>query len=194
MCHDLDIQSILFFPYGSQIYGTATEKSDHDFNAVLLEKHKSIETGRAYRNNNLNVNFYTSDDWQNQLNDHKIHALEAYYLPNSTCRANFKLELNLKTLRHSLSEKSSHSFVKAKKKIEVEKDFYVGWKSLFHSLRILTFGIQIAESGSITDYSAANQHWFEIIRDPHYEWSYYDQKYKPIFNELSTKFRKVAPK
>jgi hypothetical protein len=33
--------------------------------------------------------------------------------------------------------KASNSFVKAKKKIEVERDYYVGWKSLFHSLRIL---------------------------------------------------------
>lgn len=90
--------------------------------------------------------------------------------------------------------KASHSFVKAKKKIEKEKDYYIGWKSLFHSLRILTFGTQIAQMGKIENYGAANHIWFDILKDPHYEWAYYEDKYKPIYNDLATTFRKVAPK
>jgi hypothetical protein len=137
---------------------------------------------------------FNRNDWQRQLNDHKVHALEAYFLPDGICRGQFQLKINLKVLRNTLSEKASHSFVKAKKKIDKEKDFYVGWKSLFHSLRILNFGAQIAETGAINDYAAANHHWFDILHNPQYEWAYLEEKYKPIYNELATRFRKAAPK
>lgn len=186
--------AVLLFPYGSQVYGTAGGKSDRDYMAVILEKRNSIETGQEYWRDDTNIHIYTSNDWQYQLNSHKIHTLEAYFLPDGICRNNFRLKLDLKKLRHSLSQKASHSYVKASKKITVEKDFYIGWKSLFHSLRILTFGIQIAEMGKISDYGAANKYWFEILQDPHYEWQWFEDKYKPVYNELATKFRKVAPK
>lgn len=110
------------------------------------------------------------------------------------CKSHFNLDLDVTKLRHALSEKASHSFVKAKKKIDKEKDYYIGRKSLFHSLRILTFGTQIAEMGAIVDYSAANHHWFDILNEPYYEWSWFDSKYGPVYNELATRFRKVAPK
>jgi len=186
-------QAVLLFPYGSRVYGTASEKSDHDYLAVILEQSK-IETGEEYRHGDTNIHIYNHKDWQHQLNDHKIHTLEAYFLPDGICRNHFRLKINLKLLRSTLSEKSSKSFVKAKKKIDKEKDFYIGWKSLFHSLRILNFGAQIAETGAIHDYAAANHYWFDILHNPQYEWAYYEEKYKPIYNELATKFRKAAPK
>ena len=97
-------------------------------------------------------------------------------------------------LRTTISEKASHSFVKAKKKIDKEHDYYVGWKSLFHSLRILNFGIQVASKGKIYDYSAANPIWFEIRDAQRYTWDYFKDKYQPVYNELATEFKKLAPK
>ena len=191
--YGLNDQSVLIMPYGSRVYGTANEKSDHDYLAVVLGK-SHIQTGEEYRNGDINIHIYTREDWQSQLNDHKVHTLEAYFLPDEICRKNFQLKINLKKLRSTLSEKSSKSFVKAKKKIDKEKDYYVGWKSLFHSLRILSFGTQIAKFGKIVDYSAANHYWFDIINNPQYEWSYYEEKYKKPHNELATEFRKAAPK
>jgi len=187
-------QSVLLFPYGSRVYGTATDTSDHDYMAVILDKRNSVQTGEEYRHGDTNIHIYTRNDWQYQLNQHKIHTLEAYYLPDGICRGQFNFKLDVKQLRHALSEKASHSFVKAKKKIEKEKDYYIGWKSLFHSLRILTFGTQIAQMGKIENYGAANHHWLDILNNPHYEWDYFEDKYKPIYNELATGFRKAAPK
>ena len=195
-------QAVLLFPYGSQVYGTASDKSDYDYLAVALGRaNTNIHTGEEYRNGDTNIHLFTRNDWQHQLNDHKIHALESYFLPDHrlpdedlACRKHFNFKLDLRKLRNELSEKASHSFVKAKKKIEKEKDYYIGWKSLFHSLRILNFGHQIASQGKISDYGAANQYWFDILKNPQYEWGYFEEKYKPIFNQLSTEFRKVAPK
>lgn len=177
----------LIFSYGSRVYGTQSEKSDWDFIAIA----SNGNTGEEYRHDNVNVHIYNTKDWENQLNDHKIHTLEVQFLPD---KKPFSFKLNLQTLRHSLGEKASHSFVKAKKKIEVEKDYYVGWKSLFHSLRILNFGIQIATKGKIVDYGSANHYWFEILNSQMYDWNWFKEKYQPIYNNLSTEFRKVAPK
>jgi len=187
-------QAILLFPYGSRVYGTESEKSDYDYLAVVLEKNNKIQTGEEYRHGDTNIHIFTRNDWQHQLNEHKIHALESYFLPDKICRNNFRLILDVKKLRSELSEKASHSFVKAKKKIDKEKDYYIGWKSLFHSLRILKFGHQIASLGEINDFGAANQYWFDILNNPRYEWDYFEKKYKPVFNQLATEFRKVAPK
>lgn len=184
---------VTLIPYGSRVYGTHNDKSDHDFIA-LVPPNRMVDTGTEYHWNSLNVHIYNRFAFQKQLDKHKVHTLEAYYLADSCVPKEFKFELSLPLLRESIAEKASHSFVKAKKKIEKEHDFYVGWKSLFHSLRILNFGIQIASKGKIYDYSAANKYWFEIRDAQQYNWEYFKTKYQPIYNELATEFRKLAPK
>jgi len=186
-------EDVLLFPYGSRVYGTHSENSDYDYLAVIPAG-RQADTGTEYRHDNYNIHMYNRIDWQNQLNDHKIHTLEAYFLPDGICKGSFQFKLDLNVLRHELSEKSSHSFVKAKKKIEVEKDYYIGWKSLFHSLRILTFAIQIARDGGIVDYGAANHYWTEIRDAQQYKWDYFKQKYQPEYNRLASEFKKLAPK
>lgn len=180
-------------PYGSRVYGTQSDKSDYDFMAIVPSD-VAISTGYEFRHDNVNIHVYKKEDWQHQLTAHKIHTLEAYFHPDKQIRDKFNFVLDLGLLRSELSAKASHSFVKAKKKIDVEKDFYVGWKSLFHSLRILTFGKQIASYGSIYDYSAANEFWFDILNDSQYKWTHFKNKYQPIYNQMATDFRKVAPK
>ncbi len=182
------LNKYILVPYGSRVYGTHTDKSDYDYICIA----KGLNTGEEYRNGNLNIHLFDPIDFQNQLHDHKIHTLEAYYHPDNLC-SKFDFKLDLVKLRHELSQKASHSFVKAKKKIEVEKDYYIGWKSLFHSLRILTFGKTLATTGKII-FNEANEYWFEILNAQQYNWNYFKTKYQPIYNTLSTEFKKVAPK
>lgn len=196
--HGLRTQDVIFVRYGSRVYGTDSDKSDYDYLAIVPNDSKA-DTGTEFYKNDTNIHVFNRGDFQQQLNDHKIHALEAYYLPvpdeDDPCVKNqFHFQLDLGKLRESISEKASHSFVKAKKKIEVEKDYYIGWKSLFHSLRILNFGTQIATVGSIENYSAANQYWFDILHAQQYNWEYFKHRYQSIYNKLSTQFKLVAPK
>lgn len=189
------MREILLIPCGSRIYGTASKSSDCDYMAIvdddLLE---DKATGFEFFKKNINLQFYTYTDFQKHLDEHKVHALEGYFLPESLIKDNFHFELDLTILRSSFSEKASNSFVKAKKKIEVEKDFYIGWKSLFHSLRILDFGSQIAEKGYIEDYASASHFWLEIVGEQQYNWKFFKEKYQPIYNRLATRFRELAPK
>lgn len=184
---------VVLIPYGSRVYGTHSEKSDYDY-IGLVPANRMVDTGTEYHWNNLNVHIYNRYDFQKQLERHKIHALEAYSMPDGYVAANFKFQLDLPVLRKEISEKASHSFVKAKKKIDKESDFYVGWKSLFHSLRILNFGIQFASKGKIYDYSEANNYWYEIRDAQQYNWEYFKDKYQSVYNELASEFRKLAPK
>src|SRR5690606_20681238 len=102
----------------------------------------------------------------------------------------FKLDKS--KLRRSISGTSSNSFVKCKKKLR-QGDYYIGKKSLFHSLRILGFGIQIALTGKIVNYSAYN-HYLDMIMDKNTnDWSEYQKVFKPIFNHKKSEFRRLAP-
>ena len=192
--HALKESDVTFIPYGSRVYGTHKEDSDYDYIGIVPNWNRKLNTGTEYNWNKTDIHIYNRQDFQEQLLNHKIHTLEAYFHPDKQIVYEFNFVLDLIRLRHELSEKSSHSFVKAKKKIGKEKDYYIGWKSLFHALRILNFGIQLASEGKIEDFSAANHYWFEIRDAQQYNWEYFKEKYQPIYNSLATEFRKLAPK
>jgi len=132
------------------------------------------------------------------LDRHEISAVECWSLPpemkfRDKIKLNFKL--NLSTLRSSVSEKSNHSWVKAKKKLIVPEDRapYIAKKSLFHSFRIYQFGIQLATTGRITDYAASNELYGRIMNTPD-DWDVIDATFRPEMQALASEFRKVAPK
>lgn len=181
------------FPYGSRVYGTHFKNSDHDYIIV-----HDGETGQEHLINGINFTLYNKDHWQDMLNAHHISALECYFLPdhlkNYDAESVFTFSLDKNILRSSISEKASHSWVKAKKKIEVEKEYYLGWKSLFHSLRILNFGMQIAVHEKIENYSEVNHLWTDILMHQYYTWDKIKTEYQSLYNKLASAFRKVCPK
>lgn len=198
---------VAVYPYGSRVYGTAGKKSDYDYIIVLNVKENPLWKSAQYSDTLMNINFYSADEHQQRIADHEISALECFFLPQSMVLydvfhplskkskvAPFKFKLDLPTLRSSLSAKSSNSWVKAKKKLTVEKDYDIdlGRKSLFHSMRVIDFGIQIAESGAIHDYGSCNDLFREINQC--YSWGELFLRYKQRYNHMLSKFKKVAPK
>jgi len=190
------------YQYGSRVYGCATEQSDFDYILVVDQPipNKEIRVEKSDINHPVNINVYNLVEFLSRIALHEVDALECAFLPKKNILFNsinfndyiFRKDI----LRRSISEKASNSFVKAKKKLTVEKDFnpYIGKKSLFHSLRIINFGTQIAKDGRISDYSAANNYWKEIVENPENNWQYYKDKYQPVYNSMMTEFRKLAPK
>lgn len=189
----IDRNNILaLYQYGSRVYGNFTHKSDYDFIAVVKRKDNEQFSDRV-----ININFVSEETHQLRLDNHEISALETHFCPKEFIvleDQKFKFKLNLKELRHSLSGKSSNSFVKAKKKLTVEKDYDldIGRKSLWHSFRIINFGIQICNTGSITNYDSMNELFTEIMNN--YTWKGLFKKYKTEYNELMSEFRLLAPK
>lgn len=194
----LDEQVLNVYPYGSRVYNTHSVDSDFDF--IVVCKNGTLDRDSLDSSwRSLNATIYSLHSFIDKVQQHKISALECVSLPTDkllkyTTPIPFKV--NLLKLRESISEKSSHSWVKAKKKFEVVQDrnVYIAKKSLFHSLRIIDFGIQLATHDKITDFTSSNYLWEEIYTDPIEEWAHYKEKYQAFFNSQMTEFRKLAPK
>lgn len=198
----LDVLSVIakpclaLFQYGSRVYGTNSETSDYDFIAIIATKDRAIES-LDFPEHNLNVTLYTLEEFKLKLAEHEISVLEAYFSKPLIISPDVVLDfhLNRPKLRAAISAKSQNSWVKAKKKYTVEKDYspYVGLKSLFHAFRIVEFGKQIAAHERIVDYGAMNYLWSELS-DQNWDWPTLELTYKTRFNKICTEFRALAPK
>jgi hypothetical protein len=178
--------------WGSRAYRTHTSESD--FNIICVGG--NLPDGREYRSRDLNLHTVSSDTFQNNLIEHKIREVECFFLPNANCLVGdtkWNFNLDLKKLRHIWSAVASNSWVKAKKKIDVEKEWYIGIKSLFHSLRILNFATQLATKKQI-NFMEANYIWEEIRYMDVQPWVNIQEKWQPIYNQHCSDFRKTAPK
>jgi len=195
----------LLFKYGSIVYGTTTERSDEDVVCIVDDEIDLSEyTNGIFEHHTGNVDwqFINERRWIEMIKAHHIVWLECYGLPKEKVLIGdpydymkyFKLDRW--TLRKVISQISSNAWAKAGKKMTVEKDFdlYRGQKSLFHSLRILMFGIQIAWKGRITDYTEANWLWDEIYAMGDCGWLVYAEKYKALSNKLHSDFVALCPK
>jgi hypothetical protein len=132
-------------------------------------------------------------------------AMECYFQENPIKSLNLEINFELKQLRHSISSTSNNSYVKCKKKLTIEEqneqNQYIGVKSLFHSIRIIKLGIEIAkkitiEKDNVLDFNSNNlfKEILEFSKNVNYKWENLHEKYKPIFNKYSTEFKKLAPK
>lgn len=184
----IDERIIKMYRYGSRVYGTATDKSDYDFIAIV-ESDKDL----YYSVNKPNTNFtvYSESMFIKRIQEHHISALECIFQKKDDPYLKY-FKLNKEKLRRSLSATASNSFVKCKKKLK-QGDYYIGKKSLFHSLRILGYGIQIALTGRIVDYSAYNSYHDIIMGMTTNEWEDYNKFFKKEFNRKKSEFRRVAP-
>lgn len=194
---DLDRYGLLgLYAYGSRVYGTADADSDHDFIAVVREpvgKIDNLSAGWA------DITIYDSQRFQEEIDAHEISVLECIFLGAEHVLITFPeatFNLDLPSLRRSISGKASNSFVKTKKKLTVPEDINVriAKKSLFSSLRIINFGLQISRYGRIIDYGAANHYWREISENPSEDWETYKRLYQPVYNRTMSEFRRFAPK
>lgn len=188
------------YPYGSRVYGTESPQSDYDY--IVVASGKGVNDGQQYDSydKTLSVHVYDSEHWQDLLDQHKIMAMECQFIRNSGYspileNRKFKFTLNKSVLRSEISAKASNSWVKCKKKLEVENDYYIGIKSLFHSFRIPYFGLQIAQTGEILYYHEANPLWnhdFKRLLISKPSWSWIKETYQQQHNKLLTEFRKYA--
>jgi hypothetical protein len=186
-------------PYGSVVYGTATEKSDIDLQIILRDKDFKKEDWKnklAQRNFDLHV--WSQSEFTEALNDHRVYAMECIHWHKQLWfrdGLNFAYKPSKTKLREEFSRVASNSWVKAKKKLIVEADYneYIAKKSIFHSFRILDFGIQIAESGGIIDYGSMNHIFEELMLMPA-DWDIIDDTFRERHNKLASEFREACPK
>lgn len=182
------------FPYGSQVYGTADSKSDHDY--IIVMKSAMLDNG-AFKNNAI-----TNADWSIQgvvysrggfidaVNNYEIGALECLSLDDEDVLLKkwpFKVGTwDEKTMIKKIITKASAS------RHIADQQSKTGYKDrakkgMFHALRILNFGLQLKEHKKIVDFGACNEMYFKfkaIDPDDFDTRDYYEE-----FDELLTKLR-----
>jgi hypothetical protein len=195
---DLNDENVLnVYQFGSHLYGSNDEHSDEDYIVILKNYVPSTD---------INIHHISKEDFIRFISNHEIQALECLFSPQE-----FRLKetenfleyfkLNLSALRVFISTLTSNSFQKGKKKLTILGDYdeRIGIKSVFHSIRILHFDIQIASTGKIHNWSEYNY----VLEDCKklatiYNfvdlWEHIDVKYRKLFNSLSSEFKKLAPK
>ncbi|MEE5181083.1 hypothetical protein JDW21_19400 [Bacillus subtilis] len=183
----IDEPIIKVYSYGSSVYQCQTKNSDSDYIVVVESEYRNLYY--SVREEDADYTVYSEGKFIERIKDHHISAMECIFQnPNDQYLKYFTLDKE--KLRREISAVSSNSFVKCKKKIALGED-YIGRKSMFHSLRILMFGIQIAEHGKIIDYSCANNLLPDIMNLK--TWEDIKEKYQPIYNQLKSNFKIVAP-
>lgn len=184
--------NLAIYMYGSHVYNTNNEKSDKDLIVVVNNKEEfKFDDFKEYE-----ISLYSKEEFIEMINKHQISALECLFLEDKKILKDYQWEfnLNVSTLRTSISQNSSNSWVKAKKKLTIEKDYnpYVGKKSAWHSIRMLEFGIQIAKYGKIINYEVSNELLPKIMNCNN--WDEINKNFKEIYNKTSSRFKEVAPK
>jgi hypothetical protein len=195
-------EALAVFPYGSSVY---KNKTPEDFDFIIVTDRPYFQEQFEKNNVKYEISNYSKEEFLQRLKEHEISVLECLYidhkdkyLDNSLRKEIESFTLDKEKLRESCSQKSSNSYVKAKKKLIVEEDFNlsVSYKSLWHSLRILDFGMQIAKTNRINPESC-NDLYDNVIKDylmMNNDWSKLHEKYKPIHNSIASEFKQICPK
>lgn len=160
----IDINDVWnIYPYGSQIYGTADELSDHDY--IIVYKQSLLPSGSFKDNAISSVDYtiqgtcYSRGGFIDAINNYQMPALEAIFLPDDMIvkkTFNFKLnKVDSKQFTKKVITLASASWHNAVLSFKDNNHPYVG-KNIYHALRILNFGIQIKIHGRIIDYGSMN--------------------------------------
>lgn len=152
------------YPYGSRVYGNATETSDSDY--VIVTKSGMLKSG-AFKQNaqsnkarNIQGILYSRSGFIDAINNYEITALECLSLSDDMAIKktwDFKIQKwDDKAFVKSIITKMSSSWYSAD---NYAKDDYkdLAKKGIYHAIRILMFAQQIKEHRMVTDFSVANE-------------------------------------
>lgn len=176
------------YSYGSRVYGCTTEKSDYDYIFVVETDDDDLEYSVVLKGFNATV--YSEKKFIKRIQDHEINALECIFQDENDKYLKY-FKLDKEKLRRKFSAVASNSYVKCKKKLK-DGEVYTAKKSMFHSIRILNFGIQIAKYGKIVRYNCTNYH-HTFIFDLGNDWNVIEAYFKPIYNAEKRLLKKLAP-
>lgn len=198
----IDEPNILnIYLFGSSLYNTRNENSDYDYIVVCKEL---PGYGTLLNIGDETFHFHTLTNFQSLLDLNEIQALECMYCPYIyKIKENhvFSFDINKQNIRTSISTITSNSYVRGKKKLIIQGDYdkYLGIKSIFHSIRILDFAIQILTDGKIHNFESMNwilKDLLKISKDKESVelWELINNKYLSIYQSKGSIFRKLAPK
>lgn len=195
ICKELNLNEkdiVNIYPYGSRVYGNHSEDADYDY--VIVFKSAFLDNG-AFKNNAISSadrkiqgSVYSRSGFQDAINKYDMAALECVYLDDDKVLKKVWPFKPPRIEKHSFIKNvitnTSNSQYRAVNRYK-DGDIRMAKKGVYHSLRVLTFGLQIMEHGKIVDYGACNDLLDTIML--HDDFS--PRKYITLFDELSAKLK-----
>jgi len=192
---------------GSWQYSCTREGSDIDLTAIVKEY---PSCGSQFISDDLNVNFYKVSSVDRMLQEGYIPLLEAYYAEDkhiiikypkfNVVRPIDSLMDDISLLRVSCSTLTSNSWVKGHKKLTTsDYDLNMALKSIFHSIRIQDFVIQLLDSSTTPDFSSCNYILYDLFfmsESLHREelWLAIKSKYHSVYKQKKSTIKSFIPK
>jgi predicted nucleotidyltransferase len=186
---------LAIYPYGSRVYGTASETSDYDY--IVVTKGAFLKSG-AFKQNAISSDdrkiqavLYSRTGFIDALNNYEMGVIECIFLDSSQVLLSkwpFRIQKwDAKEMVDKVIQKASASWHIASRQ---SKDGFkaIAKKGIFHSLRILMFGLQLKEYQTIYNYSEANELKSEMDSIP--EDMFDDRAYLGLRDELMQKLKK----
>lgn len=160
---------IAIYPYGSQVYGTANQFSDHDY--IIVTK-STLDSG-AFKDNAIsNADYtvqgvlYSRSGFIDAINNYEIGALECLSLePEQIILKKWPFKSTKwveKDMVKNIIKKASASRYIADKNAKHDHREQAK-KGMFHALRILHFGLQLKEHQKIVNFGECNELYKEIM-------------------------------
>ncbi|MDI3281786.1 nucleotidyltransferase domain-containing protein [Polyangium sp. 15x6] len=178
---------------GSRVYGTAGPGSDEDFLVVLGKPGQRQDLAFAP---GLNIVIHGVATFEGALEDQSVFALECQFAPSAHVhvapRPPFRYTLDRKKLASSAIGRSTADWQKAKKRFVDEPS--PSRKKAFHALRVPVFALQVAKTGKITDYAAANHFLAELREGPDDDFAWYEETFGKAREALCAELTKLGGK
>lgn len=185
---------IAIYPYGSRVYGTASEYSDHDY--VLVAKNSILDSG-SFKNNavsnkdyTIQGTLYSRGGFTDAINNYDMPAMECLSLAPEQIvlkKWPFKIQRwNTNEMVKKVIEKASASRHIADQQAKSGSEDRAK-RGMYHALRILMFGNQLKEHQRIVNFTESNELHRKMmdIEDEEFD----TRDFYTLFDELSAKLR-----
>eukprot|EP01087_Luapelamoeba_hula_P011862 TRINITY_DN3282_c0_g1_i6.p1 TRINITY_DN3282_c0_g1~~TRINITY_DN3282_c0_g1_i6.p1 ORF type:complete len:310 (-),score=56.78 TRINITY_DN3282_c0_g1_i6:665-1594(-) len=189
---------------GSRVWGTAMPDSDLDLAIVMDTTYTHPDGELMLSTKDIDAYVCNRVIFEEGLVDHILFHLMCLCLPSEHVwlqrepihETLFSLDrdLSLPQLRASVSAEAARTWCKAMKKWNLEDNIPLSKKDIIHALRELLFGLQMAQHHRIIDFTAANEYHERMRKEESTDWPHYKAAYHPIYNDLGSQLRQLAPK
>jgi hypothetical protein len=181
------------YRYGSRIYGTADQNSDHDY--IIVTKSAMLKSGAfkqnaiSSENRNIQGILYSRSGFTDAINNYDISALECLSLHHDDVIKStwpFRVQKwDNKVMTKKIISKVSASWHTADMQA---KDGFKdrAKKGIFHALRILHFALQLKVDQKINDFGCVNYIWedFRIMDDEEFDTRNYIKERDELMEKL----------
>lgn len=190
---NIDEPVLNIYRYGSRVYGTADQNSDHDY--IIVTRGAMLKSGAfkqnaiSSENRNIQGILYSRSGFTDAINNYDISALECLSLHSDDVLMNtwsFGIQRwDNKVMFKKIISKVSASWHTADMQA---RDGFKGRakKGIFHALRILYFALQLKKNQRIDDFVCVNWIWedFRITEDEEFDTRDYLRQRDELMGQL----------